>query len=148
MFGKYHSKQILNNTIHFQSVFGNWLQADSQQAFCNLPDLLGIRDNHTVVRAITMADWESYMSAVIIEHVNVADLPETWRAKLSAPQTARVTVRIEPEETPANLDATGFVTSDPAFGIWRDREDMTDVEAYLRKLRAPRYNRDGSRNED
>jgi diaminopimelate decarboxylase len=95
-----------------------------------------------------MADQESYMGAVIIEHVNVADLPETWRAKLSTPQTAHVTVRIEPEEAPAHPEATGFVTSDPAFGIWRDREDMTDVEAYLRKLRAPRYNRDGSRNED
>ena len=88
------------------------------------------------------------MSAVIIEHVDVADLPETWRAKLSAPQTARVTVRIEPEDTLAAPDLTGFVSSDPAFGIWRDREDMTDVEAYVRKLRAPRYNRDGSRNED
>ena len=32
---------------------------------------------------------------------------------------------------------------DPAFGIWRDREDMTDVEAYLRRIRAPRYGRDG-----
>ena len=89
------------------------------------------------------------MSAVIIEHVNVADLPETWRARLPAPRTAHVTVRIESEETVAMPDAaivSGFVTSDPAFGIWRDREDMADVEAYLRKLRAPRYNRDGSRN--
>ena len=89
------------------------------------------------------------MSAVIIEHVNVADLPETWRARLPAPRTAHVTVRIENEKTVAMPDAaiaTGFVTSDPAFGIWRDREDMADVEAYLRKLRAPRYNRDGSRN--
>jgi diaminopimelate decarboxylase len=82
-----------------------------------------------------MADRESYMSAVIIEHVNVADLPETWRAKLSAPQTARVTVRIETEETAANPDTTGFVTNDPAFGIWRDHEDLTDVAAYLRRLR-------------
>ena len=88
------------------------------------------------------------MSAVIIEHVNVADLPETWRAKLTAPQPARVTVRIESEEATAAPDATGFVTNDPAFGIWRDHKDMTDVEAYLRKLRAPRYNRDGSRNEN
>jgi len=88
------------------------------------------------------------MSAVIIEHVNVADLPETWRAKLTVTPPARVTVRIETEETVATPDATGFVTNDPAFGIWRDRDDMTDVEAYLRKLRAPRYNRDGSRNND
>ena len=93
------------------------------------------------------------MSAVIIEHVNIADLPETWRAKLPAPQTARVTVRIESEEpsgAPNTAEITGaaeFVTNDPAFGIWRDHEATADVDAYLRKLRAPRYNRDGSRNE-
>lgn len=56
------------------------------------------------------------------------------------------TVRIEEEATtPAPAEA--FVTDDPAFGIWRDREDMADVAAYVRKLRAPRYNRDSSRNE-
>ena len=37
------------------------------------------------------------MSAVIIEHVKVSDLPETWRAKLSTPAAERVTVRIEEE---------------------------------------------------
>ena len=37
------------------------------------------------------------MSALIIEHVKVSDLPETWRAKLSTPATERVTVRIEEE---------------------------------------------------
>lgn len=58
---------------------------------------------------------------------------------------ARVTVRIE--EEPANAPAEEFVTDDPAFGIWRDREDMADVEAYARRIRAPRFNRDGSRNE-
>ena len=36
---------------------------------------------------------------------------------------------------------------DLLFGMWRDREDMADVEGYLRKLRAPRYNPDGSRNQ-
>ncbi|MBM3342320.1 MAG: hypothetical protein FJY56_09440 [Betaproteobacteria bacterium] len=88
------------------------------------------------------------MSAVIIEHVDVADLPETWRAKLTAPATARVTVRIETEEPASAPDTSGFVTSDPAFGIWRDREDMADVADYVRKLRAPRYQRDGSRSKD
>ena len=89
------------------------------------------------------------MSAVIIEHVNVADLPETWRARLPTPAAARVTVRIEAEEAPpAEVAAVAdFVTNDPAFGMWRDREDMADVEAYIRKLRAPRYNRDGTRNQ-
>ena len=27
----------------------------------------------------------------------------------------------------------------PMFGMWKDREDMADVEAYIRKLRKPRY---------
>ena len=88
------------------------------------------------------------MSEIIIEHVNVTDLPETWRAKLPTPVGGRVTVRIETEETGFAPDASGFMTDDPAFGIWRDRDEMADVEAYLRKIRAPRYNRDGSRNKD
>lgn len=87
------------------------------------------------------------MSTVVIEHVNIADLPEDWRARLTAPSSARVTVRIETEETVCAPGVAGIVSNDPAFGIWRDREDMADVEAYVEKLRAPRYNRDGSRNE-
>jgi hypothetical protein len=45
------------------------------------------------------------------------------------------------------VQAEEFVTDDPAFGIWRDRQDTADVEAYVRHLRAPRFNRDGSRND-
>ena len=59
----------------------------------------------------------------------------------------RVTVLIETGETPPAQDAADFVTDDPTFGIWRDREDRADVKAYQRKLRAPCCNRDGSRDE-
>lgn len=86
------------------------------------------------------------MNAIVIEHVPVADLPPAWRAKLAKSPLALVTVRIEEEPHP-RAPVEEFVTDDPAFGIWRDREDMADVAAYVRKLRAPRYNRDGSRNE-
>ena len=86
------------------------------------------------------------MNAIVIEHVPVSELPPAWRAKLAESAHAHVTVRIE-EEAQAAATAEEFVTDDPAFGIWRDREDMADVAAYMRKLRAPRYNRDGSRNE-
>jgi hypothetical protein len=89
------------------------------------------------------------MSAVVFEHVKVAELPEAWRSKLAKHDDARVTVRIEDEVA---YDSTvtpppAQPSADPAFGIWRDREDMTDIEAYLRKLRAPRYSRDGTRND-
>lgn len=86
------------------------------------------------------------MNAVVFEHVPVADLPPAWRAKLAKVGGTTVTVRIE-EEVQAAVPTEEFVTDDPAFGIWRDREDMADVEAYVRKIRQPRYNRDGSRNE-
>jgi hypothetical protein len=91
------------------------------------------------------------MSAIVFEHVKVEELPEAWRAKLAKPLGARVTVRIEEETAHQERGATsinqGKPIQDPAFGIWRDRDDMADVEAYLRKIRAPRYNRDGTRND-
>ena len=85
------------------------------------------------------------MNAFVFEHVPVAELPEKWREKLARAGDALVTVRIEEEVQAA--PAEEFTTDDPAFGIWRDREDMADVAAYVRKIRQPRYNRDGSRNE-
>ena len=84
------------------------------------------------------------MNAIVIEHVPVAELPSAWRAKLAQSPNARVTVRIE-EEPQSDVPAEEFETNDPAFGIWRDRQDMPDVAAYVRKLREPRYSRDGSR---
>ena len=83
------------------------------------------------------------MSAIVIEHVKVSELPEEWRTRLRASANAQVTVRIEEEaEHTATQTAESFATNDPAFGIWRDRKDMGDVEAYVRQLRAARYTRD------
>ncbi len=87
------------------------------------------------------------MNAIVFEHVPVAELPQAWRDKLPQSADARVTVRIEAEKHPVVAAAEEFVTDDPAFGIWRDHQDVADVEAYVRRIRAPRFNRDGSRNE-
>ena len=89
------------------------------------------------------------MNAIVIEHVPVAELPAAWRAKLAAAAGPTVTVRIEAE---AEADAAAAGSSDDlsanaVVGLWRDHEDKADVAAYVRKLREPRYNRDGSRNE-
>lgn len=81
------------------------------------------------------------MRAIVIEHVQVSDLPETWRKRLQAGSAARVTIRIEEETSESD---TSFTTDDPAFGIWRDR----DVGAYVQKLREPRYKMDASPKED
>ncbi len=77
------------------------------------------------------------MNAIVIEHVELNELPAAWRARLLIAPTTRVTVRIE-EET-ASLTAT----DNPMFGMWRDREELTDVNAYVRQLRAPRYPSEG-----
>ncbi len=83
------------------------------------------------------------MTRLVIEHLKINELPRQWAQRLKARPEQTVTVRIETEpETPASQAAETFVTDDPAFGIWRDREEMGDVQTYLRKLRAPRYTRD------
>lgn len=84
------------------------------------------------------------MNAVVIEHVALNELPAAWRAKLPVAPNARVTVRIEEE---AEQEQTA-ATANPLFGMWQDREETADVAEYARKLRAPRYSVDASRNED
>ena len=79
------------------------------------------------------------MNAIVIEHVKVSELPEAWRQKLAGTEDTRVTVRIEQEDAASKDEATKEETDDPLFGMWRDREDMADVETYVRKLRAPRF---------
>lgn len=87
------------------------------------------------------------MATLVIEHLQAQDLPSQWLQQLHVMPGQKVTVRIETEETnPATPEAI-FVTEDPAFGIWRDHDASTDVGHYVQELRAPRYNRDGSRNE-
>ena len=82
------------------------------------------------------------MNAVVFEHVRVAELPEDWRRQLAIPADARVTVRIEAEAEAAAAAAAS--SDDPLFGMWRDRKDMADVAAYIRGIRASRFNRDDS----
>jgi len=87
------------------------------------------------------------MNAIVIEHVPVAELPQAWRDKLGQADDARVTVRIEAEAASAETEGDAEFANDPLFGMWRDREDMADVPAYIRHIRAPRFNGDGSPDE-
>lgn len=85
------------------------------------------------------------MNEVTIEHVKIEELPEEWRARLHVMANTLVTVRIEPEAAYTAPEPSQAACDDPAFGLWRDRKEMTDVDAYVRKLRQPRYRRSGSR---
>lgn len=89
------------------------------------------------------------MTTLIIEHLRASELPPQWALRIKAQPGQTVTVRIETEALPSiPAEAADFVTDDPAFGIWRDRAEVEDVEAFVRRLRAPRYRRDGLRDED
>ena len=99
------------------------------------------------VQAPVVASKEIQVNAIVIEHVPVAELPSAWRAKLAQSPGAHVTVRIEEEAVQTTIAKEEFVTDDPLFGMWRDRDDMADVAAYVRHIRAPRFDRNGSRNE-
>lgn len=84
------------------------------------------------------------MSTLVIEHFKASDLPQQWAQRLRVRPEQTVTVRIETEAAQAGSLPETFATDDPAFGMWRDREDMADVSAYVRQLRAPRYAPDNS----
>jgi hypothetical protein len=84
------------------------------------------------------------MNAIVIEHVKVAELPEAWRNMIAKPGNTQVTVRIE-EEPIAQETSAPPTEDDLLFGMWRDHEELADVDAHIRKLRAPRYAHDGSR---
>ena len=85
------------------------------------------------------------MSTLVIEHFKASELPQQWAQRLKVRPEQTVTVRIETEATQTAQTPESFVTDDPAFGIWCDREDMADVPAFVRQLRAARYSPDGSR---
>lgn len=83
------------------------------------------------------------MSTLVIEHFKASELPQQWAERLKVLPEQTVTVRIETEATQAPCTPESFVTDDPAFGIWRDREDVADVSAFTRQLRAATFHAHG-----
>jgi hypothetical protein len=81
------------------------------------------------------------MNAVVIEHVQITELPEAWRGRLALVPGTTVTVRIE-AEAEGSAQAVERATEDPLFGMWHDREDMADVASYIRSIRSSRFNFD------
>jgi hypothetical protein len=74
------------------------------------------------------------MNGVVFDHVLVSELPLAWQEKLPTGSATYVTVRIEE----AVGDSENKLLSNPLFGLWRDREEMTDVGQYLKDSRAAR----------
>ena len=75
------------------------------------------------------------MSTIVLEHVLVEELPAQWRLRLAATSGEHVTVRIESETNPAVAPAS----TNPMFGLWRERTAVADVEGFMHGVRAARY---------
>lgn len=88
------------------------------------------------------------MTTLLIEHLKARDLPPEWARRLQVRLEQTVTVRIDTETAEPAQPERSFTTNDPAFGIWRDYDETADVTAFVRRLRAPRYRRDSSRQPD
>ena len=87
------------------------------------------------------------MTTLVLHHIKASELPAQWAQQLNTLPEQTVTIRIETEVDTTPGDATAFVTDDPAFGIWSDYDATENVAAFARQLRAPRYTRDGTKDE-
>jgi len=84
----------------------------------------------------------------VIEHVKVAELPEAWRNKIAKPGDCTRDGAHRGRSLCADCERSRCWRRPLVRDVSAHREDMADLDGYIRKLRAPRYNRDGSRNED
>jgi hypothetical protein len=86
---------------------------------------------------------EEYMTTIQIE-LSEDTVAQARAAGLLTPQA--LTQLIHDAITKQRGESKKELSSDdPAFGIWSDREDISDVNAYVWKLREPRFKPDGSR---
>jgi antitoxin (DNA-binding transcriptional repressor) of toxin-antitoxin stability system len=51
----------------------------------------------------------------------------------------KVVGTIQPPETAATSGCDQLASAHPAFGMWRDRPDLEDVEAAVKRLRGGRF---------
>ena len=77
------------------------------------------------------------MEKFVLKKVKASELPMRWAESLKAKRGHTFTVTITPESR--QRSKVTQTKPNPLFGIWADREDIGDVAAYVRALRAPRY---------
>jgi hypothetical protein len=73
-------------------------------------------------------------TTVVLEGVKVSELPESWRRRVKAKAGEVLTVTIAKHKAQPRTAKKPNAT----FGMWVDREDVSDPAAYVRALRQPR----------
>lgn len=75
-----------------------------------------------------------------LEHVAGNELPADWQRRMHVHPGERYTIIVLPETRAGTIPKSRLKRSQqPLIGLWKDREDMRDVAAYVRELRKPRY---------
>ena len=76
----------------------------------------------------------------IFPHVRTDQLPKEWIREFHTRQGERFNVVVMSEIPEPNTPKPKARWADQAFfGMWKDREDIADVEGYIRNLRKPRH---------
>ena len=82
------------------------------------------------------------MEKMIIEHINLQDIPAKWSKLLKdiVPSTYKITIESEPtfDQTPEPHIKKSWGEI-PLFGMWKDRKDMEDPADYVKQLRKSRF---------
>ncbi len=61
--------------------------------------------------------------------------------RVMAGERLRVTLRGKPVATLAPLSTSEDRFEPIAFGLWKDRKEMEDLQGWLERIRGPRYKR-------
>ena len=79
---------------------------------------------------------------MILEHIDRQEIPVKWARLLEGIMSSTYRITIEPESTFNDISKTDVKKSwkdMPMFGMWKDRDDMSDPVNYVRQLRKPRF---------
>ncbi len=82
------------------------------------------------------------MEKMILEHINIQDIPAKWAKLLKGvmPSTYKITIETETEfdKVPESLIKKSWGEM-PMSGMWKDRDDMNDPVDYVKQMRKPRF---------
>lgn len=76
------------------------------------------------------------MNALVLHHLKAEELPIEWAKQLPIGQRFTITITAEKPQADENEI---LENAPPLFGIWQDRSETQDVEAYMHQLRQGRF---------
>ena len=84
------------------------------------------------------------MEKMILEHINIEDIPSKWAQflKNAISSSYRITIEPEPEprpDPPREYHVRKSWADMPMFGMWKDRDDMDDPIEYVKQIRKSRF---------